>query len=177
MYLAGIPTSLKQYIVDSCNIPLGSMAFCYLGVPVSHKHISVVEYERLVARMTTKIRSWKVRNLSYAARLQLVSSVLMNITNFWCQIFVLPKKVLKQVNAICRAYLWHEKVDSDTPGNMNCAKVCTPKKLSGLGIRNLKVWNLAVVGKHVWHTSSMTELHVGQMGAWCLYQGWKLEGL
>ena len=27
MYLAGIPTSLKQYIVDSCNIPLGSMPF------------------------------------------------------------------------------------------------------------------------------------------------------
>ena len=57
MYLAGIPTSLKQYIVDSCNIPLGSMPFRYLGIPLSSKHISAVECERLVVRMTVKIRS------------------------------------------------------------------------------------------------------------------------
>ena len=70
---------------------------------------------------------------------------------------MLPKKVLKQVNAICRAYLWHGKADSDTHGNMNWARVCTPKKLDGLSIRNLEVWNLATVGKHVWHISSMSD--------------------
>ena len=99
--------------------------------------------------MTSKIRSWQVRNLSYAARLQLVSTILMNITNFWCQIFVLAKKVLKQVNAICRSYLWHGKADSDALGNMNWVRVYTLKKLGGLGIRNLEVWNLDAVGKHV----------------------------
>ena len=57
MYLAGIPTSLKQYIVDSYNIPLGFMPFHYLGVSLSSKRISAVECERLVVRMTSKIRS------------------------------------------------------------------------------------------------------------------------
>ena len=84
MYLAGIPTSLKQYIVDSCNIPLGSLPFRYLGVLLSSKCNSAIECERLVVRMTSKIRSWQVRNLYYAARLQLVSTILVNITNFWC---------------------------------------------------------------------------------------------
>ena len=42
MYLAGIPTSLKQCIVESCNIPLGSMPFRYLGVPFSSKRIPAV---------------------------------------------------------------------------------------------------------------------------------------
>ena len=79
----------------------------------------MIEYEMIVEKMTSKIRSWQVRCLSYTARLQLVSTILMNITNFWCQIFVLPKKVLKQVNAICRAYLWHGEADSDVPRNMN----------------------------------------------------------
>ena len=52
---------------------------------------------------------------------------------------IVLKKVLKQVNAICRAYLWHGEVDSDVSENMNWAKVCTPKHLGGLGIRNLEV--------------------------------------
>ena len=43
VYLAGIATSLKQYIVDSCNIPLGSMPFRYLGVPLSSKRLSAAE--------------------------------------------------------------------------------------------------------------------------------------
>ena len=133
------------------------MPFRYLGVSLASKRIFAVECEHLVVRMTSKIRSWQVRNLSYAARLQLVSTVLMNITNFWCQILVLPKKMLKQVNAICRAYLWHRKADSNAPENMNWARVCTPKLLGGLGIRNLKVWNLVIVGKHVWHISSISD--------------------
>ena len=105
MYLTGTLDSLKLYIVDSCNIPLGFMFFRYLGVPLSSKRLLAVECERLAVKMTSKIRSWQVRNLSYAARLQLVFAALMNITNFWCQIFVFPKKVFKQVNAIYKAYL------------------------------------------------------------------------
>ena len=143
--------------MDSCNIPLGSMPFRYLGVPLSSKRLSAAECEHLAAKITSKVRSWQARNLSYAARLQLVSSVLINITNFWCQIFVLPKKVLKQANVICRAYLWHGKDDSNVPGNMNRVRVCTPKKEDGLGIKNLKVWNLVAVGKLVWHISSMSD--------------------
>ena len=118
MYLTGTLDSLKLYIVDSCNIPLGFMFFRYLGVPLSSKRLLAVECERLAVKMTSKIRSWQVKNLSYAVRLQLVSAVLMNIINFWRQIFVLLKKVLKQVNAICRAYLWHGKVDSDVPESL-----------------------------------------------------------
>ena len=48
MYLASIPTFLKQHIVDSCSIPLGSIPFRYLGVPLSSKRITAVECERLV---------------------------------------------------------------------------------------------------------------------------------
>ena len=41
VYLAGIATSLKQYILDSCNIPLGSIPFRYLRVSLSCKRLSI----------------------------------------------------------------------------------------------------------------------------------------
>ena len=36
---------------------------------------------------------------------------------------------------------------------MGWPNVCIPKKNGGLGIRNLEVWNVAVVGKIAWHIS------------------------
>ena len=55
--------------------------------------------------MTYKIRNWHAKYLSYAVRLQLVNVVLMSIFSYWCQMFILPKKVVKEINNVCRAYL------------------------------------------------------------------------
>lgn len=81
----------------------------------------------------------------------------MSISNYWCQIFILPKKVLKQINSVCRSYLWHGEANNNTPGNVGWDKVCRPKKEGGLGIRNLELWNLAAVGKIAWHISTMQD--------------------
>ena len=157
IYIAGFPTPLKAHTVDVCKIHLGSMPFRNSGVPLYSKRLSAAECEHLIVKMISRIRSWQARNVSYAARMQLVFTVLMNITNFWCWIFVLPKRVLKHVNAICRAYLWHGEADSNAPGNVNWARICTPKKFDGLGIRYLVAWNLAAMGKLVWHVSYVRE--------------------
>ena len=67
--------------------------------------------------------------------------------------FILPKKVLKEINSVCRAYLWHDDANNTSPGNVGWPNVCIPKKNGGLGIRDLKVWNVAAVGKIAWHIS------------------------
>jgi hypothetical protein len=61
--------------------------------------------------------------------------------------FILPKKVIRCINAICRLFLWFGTADSHKPGLVNWKKVCKPKNVGGLGIRNLHVWNQSVVGK------------------------------
>ena len=80
--------------------------------------------------MTTKIRGWKGKNLSYAVRLQLVNSVLMSVITYWCQIFHPLKKVIKQVNSVCRAFLWQYDENDPRPKNVNWNALCRPKKES-----------------------------------------------
>ena len=90
-------------------------------------------------KMTTRIRVWYARNLSYTSRLQLITSVSMGITSYWCQLFILPKVVIKRVNAIYRSYLWFGIYNKDTAGNVNWNHVCWSKKVGGLEVRNLEV--------------------------------------
>ncbi|XP_019239049.1 PREDICTED: uncharacterized protein LOC109219081 [Nicotiana attenuata] len=39
-------------------------------------------------------------------RVQLIKSVLFSIQTYWAQIFVLPKKITKLIEAMCRSFLW-----------------------------------------------------------------------
>ena len=123
------------------DIPLnGYLAF---RVPTNEhpQRLSNNDYDILVDKMTSRIRVWYTKSLSYAARLQLVNSVLMSISTYWCMIFLLPK-CMNAKDAICRAFLWHADANNTNPGNVNLQKLCLGKKERGLGIRNLEVWNI-----------------------------------
>lgn len=64
------------------------------------KEISNAQCESLIEKRTTRIRGWSSRNLTYTARVQLVSSVLLSLHVYWAQVFTLPKKVLVEINKI-----------------------------------------------------------------------------
>ncbi|XP_010687418.1 uncharacterized protein LOC104901528 [Beta vulgaris subsp. vulgaris] len=83
-------------------------------------------------------------------RLVLVNSVLLSINTYWAQIYILPKKVLHEIAMVCRAYLWSSNAFSSKGGYVAWSKVCLPKKAGGLGIRDIKMWNRAAVGRYVW---------------------------
>lgn len=87
----------------------------------------------------------------------------MSISNCCSQTVILPKKVLHQINNICRSYLWHGDPDNNAPGNVNWDRVCRPEKEGGLGVCNLYIWNLAAVGKIAWHISTKQD-SCGQSG-------------
>ena len=55
--------------------------------------------------------------------------------------------VIKQINAICKAFLWHGDSYSANPRNVKWAEVFRPKSEERLGIRNLGIWNEAAIGK------------------------------
>jgi len=67
-----------------------------------------------------------------------------------CRALVLPQKVLKEVEAVCRNYLWDAK---DTYARISLIAwdlVCIPKQADGLGLKNTAVWNKVVIAKCVW---------------------------
>ena len=81
----------------------------------------------------------------------------MNVITYWCQIFLLPKKVIKAINSVCRSFLWHYDEHSSKARNINWNDLCKPKKEGGLDMKNLKVWNLATISKIAWHVSCLHE--------------------
>lgn len=84
--------------------------------------------------MLGSIQNWIVKFVSYAGRLQLVQSVLLAIQNFLSQIFCLLKKVLKQVETVCKRFLWNGEVQDKGKAHIAWDTICQPKSARGMNM-------------------------------------------
>lgn len=128
----------------------GVLPIRYLGVPLHTKKISQAQCAPLLHSIKAKLRSWTVRKLTYAGRLQLVNSVINGITNFWTSSFFIPKAVTQEIDSLCSKFLWKGDITATTTAKVSWESACHSKKEGGLGLRNLHAWNLACAIKMIW---------------------------
>jgi hypothetical protein len=79
-------------------------------------------------RITRRIDSWLSRNLSYAGRLQLLSSVLYNLQVYWIGIFVLPEKIIRDIEQKFNRFLWNGNTVGSTKAKISW-KICVFQRM------------------------------------------------
>lgn len=106
VYFGGVPEEVQQEILHLLGFVQDTLPIRYLGVPLSSKNTSIVQFQTLIEKIMGRVKSWTSRFLSYTGRIQVIRSVLFSIQIFWAQIFVMPKKVTHCIEAVCRKFLW-----------------------------------------------------------------------
>ncbi|XP_074300566.1 uncharacterized protein LOC141631843 [Silene latifolia] len=150
IYFNGVHNSIKQQLIDCSGFVEGQIPFRYLGVPIAASKLGKKKCKILVEKIVDRIRMLGARKISYTGRLILVKSVLTSLFSYWANIFLIPKGVLKQIDNICRNYLWDVTSNYMSVPLVGWDHICTPKSEGGLGIRNSYHWNIATIGKLVW---------------------------
>ncbi|XP_060190282.1 uncharacterized protein LOC132619370 [Lycium barbarum] len=138
VYFAGVDNDTKDAIISVLGYEISELPFKYLGVPLSTKKLTVAQCQPLVDKITARITSWMAKRLSYAGRVQMIRSVLFGIQAYWSQLFLLPQKVIKIIEATCRSYLWTGEATISKRALVAWEKVCLPKDAGGLNFINLK---------------------------------------
>ncbi|GJY23686.1 uncharacterized protein Tco_0397344 [Tanacetum coccineum] len=111
---------------------------------------NVLNCKFLVERVKIKIEDWKNKSLSFAGRVQLISSVLSSMQVYWSSIFILPKAIIKEIESLTRGFLWCQGEMKRGKAKVKWDIVCLPKEEGGLGIKRLKTWNIALMTTHIW---------------------------
>ena len=106
IFLAGNNQTYNSFVLQVFQFPGGSLPVKYLGVPLITTKLSYANCHMLIDGITSRIRNWKAKLLTFAGRLQLIQSVLCSVQSYWNGLFLLPKKVIKQVEQILRRFLW-----------------------------------------------------------------------
>ena len=104
LFLAGLSNEEKTEM-QRYEYPIRTLPIRYLGLPLMHRKLRISEYEPLLQKLANTFRSWAVKMLSYAGRLQLISTVINGTVNFWMTTFLLPKGCLKKIESMCSRFL------------------------------------------------------------------------
>jgi hypothetical protein len=108
--------------------------------------------QKLVDKVAGKLPRWKGSLLTKTGRLTLVNSVLPSTVIYHMTTFQLSKWAIKQIDKICRNFLWTGSKDA-RGGNcmMNWKRVQRPKLMGGLGILDLTKFNRALPLRWPWY--------------------------
>ncbi|XP_062114173.1 uncharacterized protein LOC133825213 [Humulus lupulus] len=134
IYLGGLTDAAKEDVLNCTNLQEGSFPLKYLGVLLRPSKCKASDFEIILKKIRLCLNSWASGNLSYASKTQLIQSVLMGIRNYWMNIFLLPQHVVRNIDRLCRNFLWGMK---GTRSKFHLASwdfVCRPKAYGGLSL-------------------------------------------
>lgn len=140
----------EEIALSDSGFHQGTLPIRYLGLPLHSRRLRKSEYSPLIDNIKKRLQSWQVRLLSYAGRLQLIKAVIYSMVNFWLSAFVFPKSCLKEIESLCRNYLWSTNPNAHSSAKVAWKDLCLPRNEGGLGLRNFYLWNKALMLRLVW---------------------------
>jgi hypothetical protein len=107
-----------------------------------------------MVNMERRLASWQRLYLSKGARVTLIKSTLFNLPTYFLSLFSIPIRVANRFEKLQRDFLWGEIGEEFKYHLVKWDKVCSPISKEGLGIRNLKTFNQALLSKWLWRYGS-----------------------
>jgi len=135
------------------NCEIMRTSFKYLGLPVGGCHTRGEFWDEVVNKIKRRLGR-KGRCISMAGRICLIKSVLSSIPLFCLSLFKIPSNVLKKIVSLQRNFLWGWGSEGRKIAWLAWDKICNSKDGGGLGIINIRSFNIALLGKWIWRLNS-----------------------
>ncbi|GKV19324.1 hypothetical protein SLEP1_g29604 [Rubroshorea leprosula] len=137
-------------MADSINCVVGDIPFKYLGVPVGANPRKISTWASVIECLRRKLSSWRCDSLSFGGRIILLKAVLSSIPVYYFSTLKAPKKVINLLSLIQRRFLWGGSEENKRISWVGWDSVCKSKEEGGLGVKNLGIFNVALLGKWRW---------------------------
>ncbi|XP_021848080.2 uncharacterized protein [Spinacia oleracea] len=144
------PQDYRDFLAASLSLGQRLSLGPYLGVPVDIGRSRCSAFFGLVDIIARKLANFSSRNLSAAAKLVVINSVLVASITHVLSVFLIPKSICERIDSLCLRFWWRS---SDSSRGMSLAPssiIHLPKGMGGLGVRKTATFNHALLAKSAW---------------------------
>ncbi|KAL4340840.1 hypothetical protein GQ457_08G018090 [Hibiscus cannabinus] len=144
------PTAHRRQISSVLGISEVSDPGIYLGVPLKVGKNKKDTLGFVNETVDKRIEGWTKRLLSFGGREIFLKSVAQALPQYIMSCYLLPRTITDRITSSMRRYWWTGKANKRGWPLMAWDKICSPKNAGGLGLRDLRCFNLALLGKQLW---------------------------
>ncbi|KAL2249911.1 UNVERIFIED_CONTAM: hypothetical protein Sindi_2464800 [Sesamum indicum] len=146
LILSRAAQGLKEELLTMLQFQEGQLPMRYLGLPLISSRLLISDCLPLLNKIEARIAGWERLALSYAGRVQIIKSVLSSHSIYWASAFILPKRVINEIEKRLWKFLW-KGTGSSRYAKVAWKEVCKAKDDGGQGLKDIGILNRALMCK------------------------------
>ncbi|KAL8146376.1 hypothetical protein AgCh_004207 [Apium graveolens] len=141
----------KEEICFLMQMPEANEHSMYLGLPnlLGRNKSALLGY--LKERVNAKIKTWDGKFISRGGKEILVKSIVQALPSYAMNVFLLPLEITRDIEKSISKFWWNSSQSSASKINwMSWERMAKYKTAGGMGFRNFRDFNIAMLGKQGW---------------------------